>query len=101
MDQQNEIQAELDAVADVILSARAALARDEILEIRDIPERMRNVASAITDLPPEDASAMRPPLVKLLSDFKAFSEELRSKIEAIEAAGGAAGGPTASGQAGG
>jgi hypothetical protein len=51
---------------------------------------MRDVADAITDLPPEDASEMRPPLVELLADFKKFAEELKSKIEEIELANGSA-----------
>lgn len=81
-----EIEAELAAVADMIGNARAALTRNEILEIKDVPGRMRDVADAITDLPPEEASEMRPPLVQLLADFKKFAEELKLKIEAIEAA---------------
>jgi len=100
MVERSEIEAELAAVADTIGEARAALLRNEILEIRDIPERVREVASAITDLAPEDASEMRPPLLQLLADFKTFAEELKSKIDQIEA-GNRTGEPTAaSGQQG-
>ena len=101
MVEKSEIQAELAAVADTIGEARAALSRNEILEITDIPERMREVASAITDLPPEDAVEMRPPLMQLLTDFKTFAEELRSKIDEIETANSAGGPTAASGQSGG
>jgi hypothetical protein len=101
MVEKSEIEAELVAVADMISNAREALTRNEIMEIRGIPERMREVSSAITDLAPEEASEMRPPLVKLLDDFKAFAEELKSKIEEIEASDRAGGGPAASGQSGG
>jgi hypothetical protein len=100
MVEKSEIDAELVAVGNRISEARAALARNEILEIRDIPERMREVASAITDLAPEDATEMRPPLMQLLADFKTFAEELRSKIEEIETANRAAGSAAASGQSG-
>lgn len=95
MPAKTEIEAELAAVADMIGNARAALTRNEILEIKDVPGRMRDVADAITDLPPEEASQMRPPLVQLLADFKEFAEELKSKIEEIEAANGASEGAAA------
>lgn len=101
MVEKNELQAELAAVAETISEARAALGRNEILEIRDVPERMREVASAITDLAPEDAAEMRPPLMQLLADFKTFAEELKSKIEEVEAANSADGPTAASGQSGG
>jgi len=101
MVEKSEIQAELNAVADTIGEARAALMRNEILEIRDIPERMREVANAITDLAPEDASEMRPPLMELLANFKTFAEELKSKIEEVEAANSTDGPTVASGQSGG
>ena len=87
----DNIQAELIAVAEMIGNARAALMRNEIVEMRDIPGRMRDVANSITDLAPEEASEMRPPLVKLLADFKEFAEELKSKIDEIEATNRAGG----------
>jgi len=93
----SEIETELNAIAETIGAARAALARNQILEIREIPERMREVAGAITDLAPEDASEMRPPLLHLLADFKDFAEELRSKIQEIETANRAGGTAAASG----
>jgi hypothetical protein len=101
MVERNEIEAELKAVAETISSAREALKRNEIQEITGIPERMRDVSSAITDLAPEDAAEMRPPLMKLLEDFKAFAEELKNKIEQIEASNQPGGGSAASGQSGG
>jgi hypothetical protein len=100
MTARSEIEAELAAVADIIGNARAALMRNEILEIKDVPGRMRDVADAITELPPEDASDMRPPLVELLSDFKSFAEELKSKIEEIETAKQTNQGAAATGQSG-
>jgi len=96
-----EIETELAAVAEAIGNARAALSRNEIVEMTEIPERMRNVANAITDLPPEDAIELRPSLSNLLTDFKNFAEELKSKIGEIQAAAGSAGGGAATGHSGG
>lgn len=96
-----ELEAELAAVAGSIETARAALSRDEIVEIREIPERMREVANGISDLPPEDAIEMRPALVSLLSDFKRFGEELQAKIEDIETAKAAENNSDATTQSGG
>jgi hypothetical protein len=90
MNSRQDLEVELKSVADRIGTARDALARDEIVEVSDIPERMRTVANAITDLPPEDAIELRPALADLLTDFKGFAEELKVKIGEIEAAGGAA-----------
>lgn len=92
MDSKEDLEKELASVAEAIGTARVALARNEIAEISEIPEKIRAVANAITDLPPEDAIEMRPVLANLLSDFKDFAEELNSKIGEIEAAGKVAGG---------
>lgn len=81
----NDIRRDLAAVAEQIANARAALTRDELVDIAEIPEKVRLVAGDITDLPPEDASELRPLLAELLEEFKRFSDEVRSKISAIQA----------------
>jgi cell division protein FtsX len=91
MNSRQDLEAELNSVADRIGNARDALSRNEIVEMSDIPERMRTVADAITDLPPEEAVELRPALSDLLTDFKGFAEELKVKIGEIEAAGGSVG----------
>lgn len=91
MNSRQDLEAELNSVADRIGNARDALSRNEIVEMSDIPERMRTVADAITDLPPEEAVELRPALSDLLTDFKGFAEELKVKIGEIEAAGGTVG----------
>ena len=96
MNSKQELTDELKSVADRIGTARDALTRNEIVEMSDIPDRMRTVANAITDLPPEEAIELRPALSDLLTDFKGFAEELQDKIGEIKAAGG-----TAAGQSGG
>lgn len=87
MNSKEDLEKELAIVADAIVTARAALARNEIAQINEIPEKIRTVANAITDLPPEDAIELRPVLADLLADFKEFAEELNTKIGEIEAAG--------------
>lgn len=96
MNSKQELSDELQSVADRIGTARDALNRNEIVEMSDIPERMRTVANAITDLPPEEAIELRPALSNLLTDFKGFADELKDKIGEIEAAG-----RTVAGQSGG
>lgn len=96
MNSKQELSDELQSVAERIGTARDALGRNEIVEMSDIPERMRTVANAITDLPPEDAIELRPALTDLLTDFKGFADELKDKIGEIQAAGG-----TVAGQSGG
>lgn len=91
MKSRQDLEAELNSVADRIGNARDALSRNEIVEMSDIPERMRTVADAITDLPPEEAVELRPALSDLLTDFKGFAEELKVKIGEVEAAGGSVG----------
>lgn len=84
-----EIHAEIAELAATIKAVRAALTRNEIMEMKGIPERVRGVADAITDLEPDDAAALRPSLTELLADFEAFATELKSKIEEIQSTAGA------------
>jgi methyl-accepting chemotaxis protein len=88
MTPKEEIRAELADVANVISTARQALAQNQILDMRGIQDRVRDVANAITDLTPEDAVELRSSLADLLADFKGFAEELRIKIDEIQASGG-------------
>jgi hypothetical protein len=87
MTSQNDVRRELAVVAEQIANARAALMRDELIDLTDIPEKVRSVAGAITDLAPEDAAEMRPLLTELLSEFRDFSGEVREKIAAIQGNG--------------
>lgn len=87
MTSQNDVRRELAVVAEQIANARAALMRDELIDLTDIPEKVRSVAGAITDLAPEDAAEMRPLLTELLSEFRDFSGEVREKIAAIQGTG--------------
>jgi hypothetical protein len=80
------IQRDLAAVGDLIASARRALTRNELVDIGEIPERVRGVMGSITDLPPDDAVELRPQLLDLLSDFKSFAGEVSAKIADIETA---------------
>lgn len=84
MTSQNDIRRELAVVAEQIANARAALDRDELFDMSGIPEKVRSVANAITDLPPELAAEMRPLLAALLNEFKDFSAAVRRKIAAIQ-----------------
>jgi hypothetical protein len=84
MTSQNDVRRDLAVVAELIATARAALMRNELIDLTDIPEKVRSVAGAITDLAPEDAAEMRPLLTELLSEFKDFSGEVREKIAAIQ-----------------
>ena len=84
MTSQNDVRRDLAAVAEQIANARAALTRNELIDLTDIPEKVRSVAGAITDLAPEDAVEMRPLLAELLSEFRDFSGEVREKIAAIQ-----------------
>lgn len=92
MTSKEDLATELETVADVIGTAREALTRNEILEMSEIPGRIKTVADAITDLAPEDAIELRPALSNLLNDFKAFAEELQAKIAEIQTAGNVAAG---------
>lgn len=82
------IHRELTAVAELIVSARSALARNELVDIAEIPVKVREVMGSITDLSPEDAVELRPMLVELLTDFKDFATDVNAKIADIEAVGG-------------
>jgi DNA-directed RNA polymerase subunit F len=88
MTAKEDIRRELTAVAEQIATARAALARNELIDISGIPEKVQGVAGAIIDLAPEDAVDLRPMLMELLTDFKAFSEDVQSKIGEIQASAG-------------
>ena len=54
MNSQNDVRRELAAVAEQIANARAAMTRDELIDIAGIPERVRSVAGAITVATPFD-----------------------------------------------
>ena len=84
MTSQNDVRRDLAVVAEQIASARAALMRNELIDLAGIPEKVRSVAGAITDLAPEEAAEMRPLLTALLSEFREFSGEVREKIAAIQ-----------------
>lgn len=87
MNSQNDVRRELAVVAEQIANARAAMTRNELIDIAGIPERVRSVAGAITDLTPEEAAGMRPLLIELLSEFKEFSDDVRKKIATIQGTG--------------
>lgn len=98
------ITGELTVVAEMIVTARAALARNELVDIGEIPTRLRELMASVTDLPPEEAIELRPTLVELLTDFKSFATEVQAKIAELEAgeeAGGESNGEaTTAGQSG-
>ncbi|MPY74067.1 MAG: hypothetical protein GEU87_07385 [Alphaproteobacteria bacterium] len=85
MNSKNDIRRDMAVVAERIANARMALSRNELVDLAGIPEKVRELAGAITDLAPEDAAEMRPLLTELLADFKSFAEEVRRKIAAIQA----------------
>lgn len=85
MTSKDDIRRDLAVVAEQIANARMALSRDELADIEGIPEKIREVAGAVTDLAPDDAVEMRPLLTELLADFKSFADEVRGKIAAIRA----------------
>lgn len=83
MTSKDDIRRDLAVVAEQIANARMALSRNELADIEGIPEKIREVAGAVTDLAPDDAVEMRPLLTELLADFKSFADEVRGKIAAI------------------
>jgi hypothetical protein len=89
MTTKDTIHRDLTTVAEMIVNARAALSRNEIVDIAEIPVKVREVMGSITDLPPEDAVELRPMLVELLTDFKDFATDVNAKIADIESDGGA------------
>ncbi len=90
MTTKDAIHQDLAAVAELIAVARSALSQDQLVDIGEIPEKIRAVMGSITDLPPDDAVELRPLLIALLTDFKSFSTEVTAKISDIEASGGSA-----------
>jgi hypothetical protein len=94
------INGELTIVTEMIVTARAALAHNELVDIGDIPGRLRELMGSITDLPPDDAIELRPALIELLTDFKRFAAEVQEKIADLEATGGSDGQMTTAGRSG-
>jgi hypothetical protein len=84
MTSQIDLRRDFAVLAEQIAQARIGLTRNELIDINEIPEKVRVLAGAITDLAPEEASEMRPLLMELLSEFKDFSNEVREKIAAIQ-----------------
>lgn len=94
------ISGELTVVAEMITMARSALARNQLVDIGEIPGKLRELMNSITDLPPEDAVELRPTLVELLTDFKSFASDVQAKIAELEAGEGSEGQPIAAERSG-
>lgn len=80
------ILSEMSEISELISAARDRLAHNELIMITDINGRVQGMVESITELPPEHAVELRPPLVSLLEDFKSFSEQMQSKIAEISEA---------------
>lgn len=80
------ILSEMSEISELISAARDRLAQNELIMIKDINGRVQGMVESITELPPEQAIELRPPLVSLLDDFKSFSEQMQSKIAEISEA---------------
>jgi hypothetical protein len=80
----DDVRRDLAVVAEQIANARAALTRNELVDLTGIPDKVRSVSGAITDLVPDEAAEMRPLLIALLSEFKEFSDDVRNRIAAIQ-----------------
>lgn len=83
MTSREAIVSEMDELSDLISAARDRLAQNELIMIKDINGRVQGMVESITQLPPEQAIELRSRLVALLDDFKAFSEQMQSKIAEI------------------
>lgn len=77
------ILSEMSEISELISTARDRLAQNELIMIKDINGRVQGMVESITELPPEQAVELRPPLVSLLEDFKSFSEQMQIKIAEI------------------
>ncbi|MDH3701205.1 MAG: hypothetical protein OEU46_07815 [Alphaproteobacteria bacterium] len=80
------ILSEMSEIFELISAARGRLAQNELIMIKDINGRVQGMVESITELPPEQAVELRPPLVSLLEDFKSFSEQMQRKIAEISEA---------------
>ena len=83
MTSREAIVSEMDELSALISAARDRLAQNELIMIKDINGRVQGMVESITELPPEQAIELRSRLVALLDDFKAFSEQMQSKIAEI------------------
>ena len=79
-----ELLSRIGDLTSVVISAREGLAKDEVVDMEGIDEDVREACSAITDLSPDDAIAVRPHLTELLEGLQNFSGELQEKLTAIE-----------------
>jgi hypothetical protein len=84
----DEIRSELETMTEAVATARIGLTRNELVDIGDIGERVKDIATKVGGLGPDDAIEISSHLTNLLAEFKSFSEEVREKLASLAKANG-------------